>query len=91
MLPPGATTLLTPIVMVNLLGDSWPGAGTPAVRDPDWRILLNEPDVHLHLYGKLEARPGRKMGHFNVLTDSVDAALEKARALQGKLNAVLAG
>ena len=62
--------------MVNLLGDLW---------HPDWRVLLNEPDVKLHLYGKKEARPGRKMGHYNVLSSDVEAALKAARAIYSRL------
>ena len=75
-LPPGEVTLLSPVVMVNLLGDLW---------HPDWRVLLNEPDVKLHLYGKKEARPGRKMGHYNVLSSDVEAALKAARAIYSRL------
>ncbi len=71
-LPPGDVTLLSPIVMVNLLGDLW---------RPDWPVLLNEPNVKLHLYGKKEARPGRKMGHYNVLHEDVDTALATARRI----------
>jgi 5-(carboxyamino)imidazole ribonucleotide synthase len=54
-------------VMLNLLGDLWfpDGAETPA-RTPPWAELLALPGVHLHLYGKAEARPGRKMGHLTV-------------------------
>jgi 5-(carboxyamino)imidazole ribonucleotide synthase len=78
-LPPGATRLLSPVVMVNLLGDIW--------RDdePAWDRLLSQPDVHLHLYGKKSARIGRKMGHFNVLSESVEAALSKALELKRAL------
>ena len=68
-LPPGDVTLLSPVVMVNMLGDLW---------QPDWRVLLDEPDVKLHLYGKKEARPGRKMGHYNVLHGELDTALTTA-------------
>ncbi len=57
-LPFGTTTLLSPVVMVNLLGDLWLDG------DPDWGALLAHPEVKLHLYGKAEPRPGRKMGHF---------------------------
>ena len=56
-LPLGDTRLLRPVVMVNLLGDVW------AQGEPDWAELLREPEAKLHLYGKKEARPGRKMGH----------------------------
>ena len=75
-LPPGDVTLMSPVVMVNLLGDLW---------HPDWRVLLNEPDVKLHLYGKKEARPGRKMGHYNVLDSDVEGALKTARAVYSRL------
>jgi 5-(carboxyamino)imidazole ribonucleotide synthase len=80
-LPPGDTRLLSPVIMVNLLGDIW--------RDdaPAWDKLLSEPNVHLHLYGKQSARIGRKMGHYNVLDADQAAALSQAlrlkRMLQG--------
>lgn len=60
-LPFGDTRLLSPVTMVNLLGDVWKEDAPP------WNVLLSDPDVKLHLYGKQEARPGRKMGHFNYL------------------------
>jgi len=75
-LPPGATRLLSPVVMVNLLGDIW-GDDEPA-----WDILLSRPNVHLHLYGKSSARAGRKMGHYNVLAETVEAALDEALELK---------
>ena len=78
-LPPGATRLLSPVVMVNLLGDIW-GDDEPA-----WDILLSQPNVHLHLYGKSSARVGRKMGHYNLLAEDVEAALAEALALKGVL------
>jgi 5-(carboxyamino)imidazole ribonucleotide synthase len=71
-------TLLSPVVMVNLLGDLW---------RPDWPVLLNEPDVKLHLYGKKEARPGRKMGHYNVLDSDPERALATARKIYSLLSA----
>jgi len=67
-LPLGDTRLLSPVVMVNLLGDVW--NPTPA-----WDRLLKHPGVHLHLYGKAEARPGRQMGHYNCLAPDLDTAL----------------
>lgn len=78
-LPPGETRLLSPVVMVNLLGDIW--------RDdaPAWDKLLSQPNVMLHIYGKKSARIGRKMGHFNVLAESVDLALEQANRLKNQL------
>jgi len=75
-LPPGDTRLLSPVVMVNLLGDIW-GDDEPA-----WDILLSRPNVHLHLYGKKSARAGRKMGHYNALAEDVDSALGQALELQ---------
>lgn len=69
-LPLGSTELLRPAAMANLMGDLW-DAGEPA-----WDAALALPDVKLHLYGKISARPGRKMGHLTALGESVDAAAE---------------
>ena len=79
-LPPGATDLLCPSVMVNLLGDLWPEGG-----EPNWDAVLREPRAKLHLYGKTEARPGRKMGHFTVLADTVETALRTALDIRAAL------
>ena len=79
-LPPGAADLLSPAVMVNLLGDLWPEG-----KEPNWDAVLNEPRAKLHLYGKTEARPGRKMGHFTVLDSSVEKALQTALAIRAAL------
>ena len=65
-LPPGDARLISPAVMVNLLGDLW---------HPDWTALLSEPNAKLHLYGKDAARPGRKMGHYNVLASTIEQAI----------------
>lgn len=73
-LPLGSTQIKRPGVMVNLLGDLW-SAG-----EPPFAELLGDPTVKLHLYDKGEARPGRKMGHFTVLDDDVEAALARAEA-----------
>ncbi|MFM6990662.1 MAG: 5-(carboxyamino)imidazole ribonucleotide synthase [Rhodoferax sp.] len=54
----------SPAIMLNLLGDLWGQRGADSV--PDWAAVLALPGVHLHLYGKTQARPGRKMGHLNV-------------------------
>jgi 5-(carboxyamino)imidazole ribonucleotide synthase len=78
-LPPGNTRLLSPVVMVNLLGDIW-GEDEPA-----WDVLLSQPNVHLHLYGKKSARIGRKMGHYNVLADDLGLALRQALELKCRL------
>ena len=66
-------------VMLNLLGDLWFLQG-PDERSPDWAGLLALPGVHLHLYGKANARPGRKMGHLTVT--AADAAGARTTALQ---------
>ncbi len=73
-LPLGSTAITRPAVMVNLLGDLW--------RDgpPPFAALLEDPTVKLHVYDKGAARPGRKMGHFTVLDDDVEAALARAEA-----------
>jgi len=66
-------------VMVNLLGDCWFDAAGKS-RAPDWHALYAIPNLALHLYGKREARPGRKMGHFTVTGASLDDALPVALA-----------
>ena len=69
----------SPAIMLNLLGDLWfPPAGPQ--REPDWAGVLALPGAHLHLYGKLSARAGRKMGHLTFTGDQVDAV--RATALQ---------
>ena len=76
-LPLGDTRLLSPVVMMNLLGDLW------ADGEPDWSALFRHPQLKLHLYGKAEGRPGRKMGHVHALAaDSAQAmaVLEALRA-----------
>jgi 5-(carboxyamino)imidazole ribonucleotide synthase len=78
-LPLGDTKLMSPVVMVNLLGDAWQ-QGTPS-----WDRVLNLPEAKLHLYGKHEARDGRKMGHYTVLDHSVEAALQKALSTRAAL------
>ncbi len=72
-LPLGSTELRSPAAMANLLGDVWE-AGTP-----DWPAALRQPNLKLHLYGKQEARIGRKMGHLTVLAKTVDEAERIAR------------
>jgi 5-(carboxyamino)imidazole ribonucleotide synthase len=72
--------LHSPCVMLNLLGDLWPAQG-----EPDWAAVLALPGVHLHLYGKRQARPGRKMGHLTVTAASAEEALLRARIVAGRL------
>jgi len=73
-LPLGSTRLRASGAMANLLGDLWQGGA------PDWAGALALPGVHLHLYGKREARPGRKMGHLSALADDPDGAEALVRA-----------
>jgi 5-(carboxyamino)imidazole ribonucleotide synthase len=83
-LPLGPSGARNPTVMVNILGDSWKRQGGSLV-EPDWGAVLSEPRAKLHLYGKLEARPGRKMGHFTVQGTDVEETLALARALRARL------
>jgi 5-(carboxyamino)imidazole ribonucleotide synthase len=78
-LPLGDPSLHTPAVMVNLLGDIW-GAG-----EPRWDAVLRHAGAHLHLYGKREARPGRKMGHVTVCETDLGRALDVALAIRRDL------
>jgi len=66
--------LHSPALMLNLLGDLWFVAGDRPI-EPDWARLLALPGVHLHLYGKTDARRDRKMGHLTV-TGASPAAVE---------------
>jgi len=73
----GDIAMTTPAVaMVNLLGDLW-DSGTP-----DWTSILDDPHAKLHLYGKSEARPGRKMGHLTVLSEVPTEAAARAFSLR---------
>jgi 5-(carboxyamino)imidazole ribonucleotide synthase len=77
-LPLGSTRLLSPVVMLNLLGDFWQDETTP----PDWLPLLEDGEASLHLYGKRFARGRRKMGHANFIGKTVDEALSRAESLK---------
>jgi 5-(carboxyamino)imidazole ribonucleotide synthase len=68
----GSTELLRPAAMVNLLGDLWRDG------EPDWAAAARFPDVKIHLYGKAEPRPGRKMGHLTALASDAEAAIALA-------------
>ncbi len=82
-LPLGSTAPLCPVVMLNILGDVWFDSATGAMREPDWSSVLAIPGVKLHLYGKAEARRGRKMGHMNVLGSTLaEANAAAAQAAQ---------
>ncbi|MES2101358.1 MAG: ATP-grasp domain-containing protein, partial [Pseudomonadota bacterium] len=78
--PLAAPRLHSPCVMLNLLGDLWfDAAGEALEAGPDWAAVLALPGVHLHLYGKADARPGRKMGHLTVTAESAARAAAVAR------------
>jgi 5-(carboxyamino)imidazole ribonucleotide synthase len=68
----------SPALMLNLLGDLWFRDGAQAPRTPDWAGVLCLPGTHLHLYGKTEPRPGRKMGHLTVTGPTVSSVRETA-------------
>jgi 5-(carboxyamino)imidazole ribonucleotide synthase len=67
-LPLGSTAMHRPAAMANLLGDLW------ANGEPNWPAACAFPQVKLHLYGKLEPRPGRKMGHLTALNSDPEEA-----------------
>jgi 5-(carboxyamino)imidazole ribonucleotide synthase len=73
-LPFGSVQQLAPAAMANILGDMWQQG------EPDWAAAASAPNVKLHLYGKLEARPGRKMGHLTALAATPDQALKDVQA-----------
>lgn len=78
-LPLGDPGLFAPAVMVNLLGDLWSGGR------PDWTHVWRHPTGKLHLYGKEEPKPGRKMGHFTLSGDAVEPLLEAAQQIEKQL------
>ncbi|MEY3748080.1 MAG: N5-carboxyaminoimidazole ribonucleotide synthase [Pseudomonadota bacterium] len=78
-LPLGDSHLHSHAVMVNILGDVWKDA------EPAWNKSLAHPNLKLHLYGKHEARPGRKMGHFTVLAKDTESALNQALIARAEL------
>ncbi len=84
-LPLGDTRQHTPAVMLNVLGDSWRGAHLADA--PDWTRVLNHRAAKLHLYGKSQARAGRKMGHITMLGATLDAALADVAAVRQALAA----
>jgi 5-(carboxyamino)imidazole ribonucleotide synthase len=81
-LPPGSAGLLSPVVMVNILGDWW-HENAP----PPWNRLFEYPQAKLHLYGKQQARNGRKMGHFNCLAAELQEAMDTAEQVRAELTA----
>ena len=61
----------TPAAMAQVLGDLWDDG------EPDWTAVLGQPGIHLHLYGKGDARIGRKMGHLTCVSDDAGDALQR--------------
>ncbi len=84
-LPLGDATQHSAAVMLNLLGDIW--RGPDKKNAPDWQAVLKHPGAHLHLYGKREARAGRKMGHVTVCDTNLDSALNVALQIKRELQA----
>jgi 5-(carboxyamino)imidazole ribonucleotide synthase len=80
-LPLGQTQLRQPAAMANLLGDVWLQAGGT----PNWSAALEDPDIKLHLYGKAEARRGRKMGHLTAVAATPEEAVAKVRQARDRL------
>jgi 5-(carboxyamino)imidazole ribonucleotide synthase len=78
-LPLGSTEFLRPAAMANLLGDLW------ETGEPDWAQALHFPRLKLHLYGKSEARPGRKMGHLTALAATADEAAKTVREARKRI------
>ena len=78
-LPLGSAVMHRPAAMANLLGDLW------ASGEPDWRAACSFPDVKLHLYGKLDPRPGRKMGHLTALHHDPEEAYRTVVAARASL------
>jgi len=72
-LPLGSADLMQPAAMANLLGDLWTGG------EPNWAAACDFPNVKLHLYGKLEPRVGRKMGHLTAIGPDAEARVRAAR------------
>ncbi|MEO6749412.1 MAG: 5-(carboxyamino)imidazole ribonucleotide synthase [Casimicrobiaceae bacterium] len=79
-LPLGRTDAHSAAVMVNVLGDAWWRGVAPEA--PDWTRVLAIGEAKLHLYGKAEARRGRKMGHVTCVAPTLDAALAAARTVK---------
>ena len=82
-LPLGDTTQALPAVMLNILGDVWFDGDVE--REPDWAGVAAVPGAKLHLYGKSEARRGRKMGHVTCIASTLDEALARANRVAAVL------
>ena len=78
-LPLGSTELRQPAAMANLLGHLWESG------EPNWADALEDPAVKLHLYGKREARVGRKMGHLTATAPTTEEAVRRVREARERL------
>ena len=78
-LPLGSTAFYRPAAMANLLGDVWQNG------EPNWAAALADPNVKLHLYGKAEPKPGRKMGHLTAVATDASVSAENARSARARL------
>ena len=78
-LPLGSTELYRPAAMANLLGNVWENG------EPNWAAALSDPNIKLHLYGKEDPRPGRKMGHLTALAESASKAVDLVRTARKAL------
>ena len=78
-LPLGSTEFLRPAAMANLLGDIWQNG------EPDWAAALADPRVKLHLYGKAEPKPGRKMGHITAAAATAAEAVKSVTMARSSL------
>ncbi len=79
-LPLGSTEFYGASAMANLLGDLWQNG------EPNWSSALTEPNLKLHLYGKMEPRKGRKMGHLTAVADTAEDAVRLVREARLRLN-----
>ena len=77
-LPLGSVAMHSSAIMLNLIGDLWFGASSAPSGEPEWNHLLSLPNLKLYNYGKIEARRGRKMGHFTVTGDNPQKLLKLA-------------
>ncbi|MCD9187126.1 MAG: 5-(carboxyamino)imidazole ribonucleotide synthase [Pyrinomonadaceae bacterium] len=78
-LPLGSTEFYKPCAMANLLGDIW------ETQEPNWANALQNPNVKLHLYGKSEARKGRKMGHLTAIGETIEEAVKTVKTARENL------
>lgn len=76
----GSTEFYRPAAMANLIGEIWEHG------EPDWAAASQMKDVKLHLYGKLEPRSGRKMGHLTVVASTAEEAVGRVKIARSLLN-----